>query len=289
GLRYEFATLDVPDFTTIESSGSTFVRGGSPSFEKPVFNLGLNYRLSKRVTFYGGFTQGFGMADVGRILRAINTPNQDVDNFINLDPVVTDNWEAGVRLHGEGWKLGWNAFLSTAKLGARLVTNPAGTFDVVRERSEIYGTELTGDFRLPAGQGTVGGYLAVLEGKSDRDLNGSVDRRLPAVNITAPKLSLFWDKPWTKTFNTRVQTLSLLHRSDPDHISSGDFKSYTLVDLLANWRTTPRQTLSVGVENALDKRYITYFSQTLTGASADNFSYFAGRGRTLSVRWRYEF
>jgi iron complex outermembrane receptor protein len=212
-----------------------------------------------------------------------------VDDFINLDPVVTDNWEAGVRLHGDGWKLGWNAFYSTSELGSRLVTNAAGVFDVVRERTEIYGTEITGDLRLPGKLGRLGGYLAVLDGKSDRNLDGRVDRRLPGVNITAPKLSLFWDKTWSRQLSTRVQSLTLLDRDDPDHIPAGDFQSYTLIDLLAHYRATERQTLSVGVENAFDKRYITYYSQTLTGVTADNFNYFAGRGRTLSVRWRYEF
>jgi iron complex outermembrane receptor protein len=67
GLRYEFAELDVPDFTTIESSGGTFVRGGNPSFDEPLLNLGLNYRATKMLTVYGGYAQGFGMADVGRI------------------------------------------------------------------------------------------------------------------------------------------------------------------------------------------------------------------------------
>lgn len=289
GLRYELAELEVDDFRTIESAGSTLVRGGNPSFEEPLFNLGANWRVNRHVTLYGGFAQGFGMADVGRILRAINTPNLDVDNFINLDPIVTDNWEAGVRFHGDGWRLGWNAFLSTAKLGARLVASPSGIFDVVREKSETYGTEITGSVRLPVQWGTLGGYLAVLEGKSDRNLDGRVDYRLPGVNITAPKLSLYWDKTWTARFDTRLQTLSLLERDDPDGIAAGDFGGYTLVDFLANWRVAEKQVVSVGIENLLDKRYITYFSQTLTGVNASNDNYFAGRGRTLSVRYRYEF
>lgn len=289
GLRYEFATLDVPDFRTIESSGSTFVAGGSPSFTEPLFNFGANWRVNNRVTLYGSFAQGFGMADIGRILRAINTPGLDVDNFLNLDPVVTDNWEVGIRLHGANWKLSWNAFLSNAKLGARLVTNASGTFDVVREKSEIYGTEITGDIRLPNQLGTIGGYVALVEGKSDRDLDGRVDRRLPGVNISAPKLALHWDKEWTPRFSTRLQSLSLLKRDDPDDIRAGDFGGYTLVDALANFRLAEKQTLSIGIENVMDKRYITYFSQTLTGVNANNENYFAGRGRTLSVRYRWEF
>jgi iron complex outermembrane receptor protein len=289
GLRYEFAELEVDDFTTLESAKSTFVRGGNPSFQEPLVNAGANWRIKNSVTLFGGFAQGFGMADVGRILRAINKPNLDVDDFLNLDPVVTDNWEAGVRLHGRGWRLGWSAFLSTAQLGARLVANPSGIYDVVREKSEVYGTELTGELTLPARLGTLGGYLALLEGKSDRDGDGTVDDRLPGANISAPKLSLYWDKSWTPAFSTRIQALSLLSRDDPDNIPAGDFGGYTLFDLIANWRPADNHTVSLGVENLLDRRYISYYSQTLTGSTATNANYFAGRGRTVSVRWRYNF
>ncbi len=289
GLRYEFAELEVDDFTTLESSGSTFVRGGNPSFEEPLLNLGANWRVNDTVTVFGGFAQGYGMADIGRILRAINRPGLDVDDFISLNPVVTDNWETGVRLNGDGWQLGWSVYLSTAKLGARLVANPSGIFDVVRERSEIYGTELTGRVRLPARLGLVGGYFAVLEGKSDRDGDGTVDARLPGANISAPKLGLYWDKTWTDTFSTRIQSLMLLPRDDPDGIAAGDFGGYTLFDLLATWRVVEGQTLSLGVENVLDKDYISYYSQTLTGSSATAANYFAGRGRTVTLRYAFSF
>ncbi len=289
GLRYEFAELEVDDFTTLESAGSTFVRGGKPSFEEPLLNLGLNWRVNRHVTLFGGFAQGYGMADIGRILRAISTPGLDVDDFLNLNPVVTDNWEAGVRLNGRGWKLGWSAFLSTAELGARLVANASGIFDVVREKSETYGTEITGDVRLPGRLGTLGGYLALLEGKSDRDGDGAVDRRLPGANISAPKLSLYWDKSWSPAFTTRLQSLSLLRRSNPDHIAAGDFNGYTLFDLLVSWRAGDRQTVSLGIENLLDRDYISYYSQTLTGSTATNANYYAGRGRSLSLRYRLEF
>lgn len=289
GLRYEFAELTVDDFTTLESAGSTFVRGGNPRFDQALINLGANWRVSETVTLFGGYAQGFGMADIGRILRAINTPGLDVDDFINLDPVVTDNWEAGVRLQGDGWRFGWSAFLSTAELGARLVASPSGIYDVVREKSETYGTEITGDVRLPARLGTFGGYLALLEGKSDRNLDGAVDRRLPGANIGPGKLALYWDKPWTSAFSTRLQALTALPRDNPDGISAGDFDGYTLLDLLANWRVTAAHTLSLGMENLLDRDYIGYHSQTLTGAAATNANYFAGRGRTINVRWRFDF
>jgi iron complex outermembrane receptor protein len=82
--------------------------------------------------------------------------------------------------------------------------------------------------------------------------------------------------------------LTLLQRSDPDNVRAGDFGGYTLVDAIATMRAG-RGEISAGIENIFDRRYLTYYSQTLTGANADNFNYFAGRGRMLSLRYRVSF
>ena len=118
--------------------------------------------------------------------------------------------------------------------------------------------------------------------------NGAIDRRLPAVNITAPKIGLHWDRDWSPRFSTRLQSLSLLRRNNPDHLPAGDFGGYTLVDAIATARVG-RGEISAGIENVLDRRYVTYYSRTLTGANADNFNYFAGRGRMVSVRYRVSY
>jgi hypothetical protein len=41
------------------------------------------------------------MPDVGRVLRGISRPNQDVDTFLNVEPVVSDNTEVGVEYRGD--------------------------------------------------------------------------------------------------------------------------------------------------------------------------------------------
>lgn len=288
GVRGEFARLEVPDFTTIESAGSTLVRGGSPSFDELLANVGATWAVAPRVTLFGGYTQGFGMPDVGRVLRAINQPGLAVADFIDLQPVVTDNWEAGVRWHGDGWRIGWSAYWSTSDLGSRLAVDAAGIYSVARERTEILGTELTGDFRLPGNWGRLGGYVAVLEGKSDRDGDGSVDTRLPSVNITAPKLALHWERDWTRALTTRLQSMTLFGRDDPEGFASADFHGYTVIDLLVSHRVG-RGRVTVGVENLLDDDYITYFSQTRAPSQATNFNLFAGRGRTFTVGYRVDF
>jgi len=75
------------------------------------------------------------------------------------------------------------------------------------------------------------------------------------------------------------------------HVEIGDWVvlgGYTLVDAIATVRIG-RGEVSAGLENIFDRRYVTYYSQTLTGANADNFNYFAGRGRMFSLRYRVSF
>ncbi len=147
--------------------------------------------------------------------------------------------------------------------------------------------ELTGDLTL--GEiGRFGGFVALIEGKSDRDGDGRIDHRLPAANITAPKLALHWDRNWGNGIRTRLQSLTLFDRDDPDHIAAGDFSGYTLIDALV---TLPlaRGEVTVAVENLFDDDAIIYYSQTLTGAQASDDNLYAVRGRTLSVRYRFSF
>jgi iron complex outermembrane receptor protein len=59
---------------------------------------------------------------------------------------------------------------------------------------------------------------------------------------------------------------------------------YTLYDLTANYASERFGTFALGVENLTDKFYFMSFSQI------DFFqNYFAGRGRTVSLTYRYDF
>ncbi|HEX6973120.1 MAG TPA: TonB-dependent receptor, partial [Vicinamibacterales bacterium] len=95
GARFEFATVAVNDFATLPSSRSTVVSGGRPSFTDILPNIGAVVPVNDRLSFYSSFAEGFTMPDVGRVLRAINTPGQDVDALLDIRPVVASNIEVG--------------------------------------------------------------------------------------------------------------------------------------------------------------------------------------------------
>ncbi|MDQ8202929.1 TonB-dependent receptor [Pelagicoccus sp. SDUM812003] len=277
GVRFENAKLDVGDFTTLESYGSQEVAGGSPDFDEWLFNLGTTYRATDALTVFASYTQGFGMADVGRVLRGINEPGQDVDDFLDLEPVVTDNYELGARWSSENWKASLSGYWSTSDLGSRLQANEDGIYLVRREKTEIWGAEAELERDLDA-RSSIGGVFAWVDGKSDTDGDGEVDTRLNGANIPPARLNLYWNRVWGEGLRTRFQASNYF---DSD---SRGFSGYTLFDLLLSYELG-EGALKVGLENVFDKQYITYYSQTVGNDSR----YFAGRGRTLTAKYSFEF
>ena len=287
GLRHERAKLDVPDFTTLAAYNSTFVEGGSPEFSETLYNLGVNWRANDAVTLFAGYAEGFNMPDVGRVLRGINVPNQRIDDFLTLQPIVADNLEFGGRVRTGPFEFKASWFRSYSANGARLVPDADGIFSVLREKTLVEGIEVAGLYDLS--QATRFGFsYAQTDGEIDTDNDGAYDADLDGVNIAPDRVNLYWEQSWTPDFDTRAQ---LNHVQDRDFLNAGvlsaSFDGYTTVDLIGHVRLGDDKLLQIGIENALDKQYITYYSQVYPFAGTDG--YFAGRGRTLYVTWRAAF
>lgn len=282
GLRYEDAKLKVGDFTTLEAYGSQLVLGGSPGFDELLLNLGITWEVRPGWTVFASYSEGFGMPDVGRVLRGINQPGLSVDSFLNLQPILTENYEIGLRTTSENWSAGWSLFYSKSALGSRLSADADGIFSVNRERTETYGAEANLEYRLNDAH-RIDARFALVEGKYDSNRDGSVDRRLDGTNIPPARLNLGWVARWSSTWQTRLQTATYFDRS-VDALPGRDFSGYTTVDLLIQWQL-PKGRLDLGFANLLDKQYITYYAQT-NPSPAD---YFAGRGRTLQATYTLEF
>lgn len=282
GLRYEDAKLEVGDFTTLEAYGSQQVEGGSPDFSEWLLNLGLTWETVPGLTLFASYSQGFGMPDVGRVLRGIDQPGLSVDSFLNLQPIVTDNYELGFRRTSGSLSSSLSLFFSGSDLGSRLSADADGIFSVNREKTETYGIEFSTTWRATEDR-SFDARFAIIEGKFDADNDGSVDTRLDGTNIPPARLNLAWMQAWTDTLTSRLQTATYFDRDAPT-IGGADFSGYTLIDLLLSW-STAHGRLDLGIANLLDKQYITYYSQTSPGAGR----YFAGRGRSFSLRWSRDF
>ncbi|WP_421932117.1 TonB-dependent receptor [Phenylobacterium sp.] len=278
GVRQENATLEVGDFTTLASSGSTRVAGGAPSFTEVLTNVGGTFRVVDGVVAYASYAQGFTMPDVGRVLRAINTPGRDVDTYLDVAPVVSDNLELGVEFaHGPvNGSLAW--FSSASDKGALLVLNAGGTFDVQRQRTEIEGVEATLRWKAKDWL-TLGAAYSHLKGRTDGNGDGRVDQDLDGANISPDRLTLTADATYGD-FNFRLQGQVFEARSFQGQPAANAFEGYELLDAVAAWNA-PFGVVSLGVRNLLDEQYITYNSDTTN--PTDNARYFAGQGRAVTL------
>ena len=285
GVRHEHAELEVDTFQTIDRSNITqdnvTVNGGNPSFNETLYNAGVTYQATDWAQLYASYSEGFGMPDVGRVLRGISTPGQDVDTLLQLQPIVTDNREIGARFDWDDYGLEISYYESNSDYGQRL-TEQNGSWVGSREKTEIQGVEITGDLQV-ADKHDLSLSYAHTEGKSDQDGNGSVDTKLTGINIAPDTLKLGWSAAWNERVSTRLQGSYYFDRSVDD--SELDFDGYGLVDASLAYRL-PTGRVSVGIENLTDEDYITYYSQA---ARISDEYYFTGRGRTFTLGYQLEF
>ncbi|MEE2870710.1 MAG: TonB-dependent receptor [Pseudomonadota bacterium] len=281
GVRYEYAKLNVDDFTTLASYGSQQVEGGNPDFDETLFNYGLVFQATENAQLFANYSEGFGMPDVGRVLRGINQPNQSVDDFLDLQPIVTDNTEIGIRLHNGSAHFEISHFSSDSDLGQRLQNN-GGIFEVSRERTEIQGIEADAGWQINPVHYLNASY-AHISGKFDSDDDGTVDTRLDGRNIAPDSFQLRWHAKWTSKLDTQLQGTHYFNKDFEG--GTNDFTAYQLVDLSLGY-TLPKGQITAGIENLLNEDYFSYFSQTATTRDDQNFK---GRGRTVTLGYNLDF
>jgi iron complex outermembrane receptor protein len=285
GLRWEIAELDVPDFRTIAGNRDDFtpveVTGGSPGFDEPLLNVGATLSPLEGVRVYGTFSQAFTMPDVGRVLRGVSQPGTSVEDFLDLQPVETDNLEVGGTWSSEEARVGITWFRSESELGSRLVPNADGIFQVRREPTRTQGWELTGRIDPTPDLSFTAAY-SILEGEFDGDDDGDLDSDLGAADIGPDRLNLGLDVNPGGRLTGRVQAFHYFDRDflDADGVTTASFDGYTTADVSVSGGVGPT-TVTLAVSNLLDEQYITYFGQAGTGRDD---RYFAGRGRALTLR-----
>ncbi len=138
GVRSENVQISVDDFTTLAFYGSRRVGGGKPKFNDALVNGGIVFEPLQGTRFYASYAEGYTVPDVGRVLRAINVPNVDVDSFLDISPIVSNNVELGVETKAGPVNASATYFWSTSTKGQLLVLN-AGVYEVQRQRVEIQG------------------------------------------------------------------------------------------------------------------------------------------------------
>ena len=318
GLRWQNDKLKVDDFHTLASTtrttplgfGGVDVDGGSPSFKELLPNAGVVVEPTEGLRGYASYAEGYTIADVGRILRGIGTPGIDVDTYLDLEPVVSNNREIGVEVKRGPFDASAAYFWSTSRNGSVLVMQD-GVFNVQRQRIEIQGLELNGTWHTPLDGLDLSAGYAHLKGRTDGTPNDGEDKvniDLDGANISPDRLNVAASYS-RGPFSARLQSQFYLER-DFDLIAAGtgtgqqqaiereqDFDGYALVDAYARYRTSFGD-FSLAIHNLLDKQYITYNSDTTRATvratapftvTGDNNLYFAGRGRSFTLGFSRNF
>jgi len=284
GVRFENVKLQVDDFTTLASYGSRQVGAGDPEFKATLVNGGVVFEPAKGLRAYASYAEGYTVPDVGRILRGINIPGQDVDTYLAIEPIVSNNREIGAEFKRGPFDAGVTYFWSKSKLGQFLVRNADGIFDVQRQGVAIEGLEINVEARTPVPGLEVSTGYARLRGQTDTNRDGKVDTDLDGANISPDRLNLAADYQNGK-WALRLQVQKYISRNMQSATVKDDFEGYMVADALVRYEL-PVGALSLGVQNLFDKQYITYHSDT-TLPARDKF--YAGRGRTATLGWEARF
>lgn len=319
GLRWENVKIKIDDYHTLASTtfracsatvttncglstyGGVDVDGGKPKFEDLLINGGVILEPWQGIRAYASYAEGFTVPDIGRITRAVNATGVDIDNFLDISPVVSNNREIGFEVKRGPLDASAAYFWSSSDKGQLLVTGADRNFDVQRLRVEIEGLEVNLGVQTPIDGLKLNVGYAHISGRFDSDAipDGKVDSDLDGVNISPDRLNLAANYA-SGPFTARIQTQVYFKRrfdgkaraaddANPNHplkLADNDFGGYTLTDAYARYQTGVGG-ISLSVQNLFNKQYIDYSSDTRL--PNDQLSYFAGRGRTFTLGWDYRF
>ncbi|MDQ3288483.1 MAG: TonB-dependent receptor [Pseudomonadota bacterium] len=292
GARRENATLTVDTYQTLAFYGSQQVEGGSRSFTQWVGNLGAIWRFSDQWSAFASYNEGFGVPDVGLVLRSVNRPDQSFERLIALEPIVTDNREIGLTWAGTRGSFTASAYDSRSKVGSQVrIDSTTGIGSVARVPIQVTGFEFAGEWK-PAPEWLLSATYARTRGETATAADMPLDVELGARSQGPDKLLLAARWAFAPNASIRLQAAHYASR----HINEGrtagtarleeHFDGYTLADLGLSWKTGVGR-FGLGIENLLNRQYVGYFSQSNPGGDNDDF--FAGRGRTYTLSWQYQF
>ena len=281
GVRREKADLSIDSYRTLAQYKRVAVEGGKLKFNETLLNAGLVYKPVQEVSVFTSYSEGFGMPDIGRVLRSINTPGQNVASMRDLQPILTKSVELGTRIRKGDWDIDASIFRSDSDFGTRVIP-VNGAFMMAREKTRIEGLEASAGYRISAAHRAKLAY-AYTKGRYDSDENGSLDARLDGLNVAPNRLIATWSADWNGKLKSFVQAQHAFHQEFDD--PAKEFSGYTLVDATINYKL-PKGEVRLAVANLLDRDYITYYSQS---ALVEPKRYFAGRGRVLTLGYALNF
>lgn len=284
GIRHERASIALDDFTALNGVS---VDGGEMRFTPTLFNAGAVVTITDAINVFGGYSEGFSLADLGRVIRE---PAADFTlGSREAEPQRVKQFEGGIRGSWRAIQTSLTAFRNTSELGTSLGAN----LTVVRAPERVYGVELTLDAQ-PTRTLNFGGTATWTEGDYFTAVGSDSSwQPLNSFRIQPLKLTAYAEHQTLPGWRNRVQLLYSGSRDraydavldvpgvDPVNppFGSRPVSSYTVVDLLSTVDAGPGQ-LSLGVRNLFNEEYFPIVSQLMP---VGNVSYSAAPGATLTL------
>ncbi|AFY49095.1 outer membrane receptor protein [Nostoc sp. PCC 7524] len=288
GVRHERFNFSVDEFTPLLDNNfdpyvGPSVAGGELDFSDTVFNVGVVYKVTPEVSFFTNFAQGYSVPQLFRVLNFL-PPGFSIDRDVRfLQPQKIDNYEIGVRGTWNNVQATLAGFFNYSALGLSSRGQPDGTIQYIRAPQRNYGIEATLDWQATE-KWRLGSSLTWTEGEDDQNEDGDFNA-LRTLEVQPLKLTAYVENQTTPGWRNRLQLLYVGNR-DRGFEAGSDFvkiQDYLVVDYISSFQIGAGN-LEVGIQNLLNNKYSSVFSQA--GGGLDELLYNLERGRSISVNYR---
>lgn len=202
GARYVNLNINADDFTTFEGNE---IAGGTINADDFVFNAGLVFRVTDKVSTFASFSQGFSLPDIGRALR-FAPAGFAVESDIDLtQPQKVNSYEIGIRGNWDSLQASVSGFYNYSSLGLDFENQAGGEFRTIRAPQRVYGVEAAIDWQISERWG-IGSTLTWLEGENDEDRDGDYIA-LNSITIPPLKLTAYVENETLPGWRNRLQLL----------------------------------------------------------------------------------
>lgn len=280
GVRHEEIDVSFPAFTALFSGDH--VPAGDADYDETTFNAGASVQLTEPLVFYASYSEGFSVAEVGRILRQAG---EETDfSTAQLEASVVENVEAGLRWQRPEFSATLAGFRSDSNLGTSITPD----LRISREKQETQGIEATAEARISDAL-RLSGSLTWIDGDRDTDNDGQVDRALPSNLVPPVKLTAALEYDFSPQYWTRIQVMHSADRDEFNEITAfgeAPIDSFTVIDASLNTDLGRYGHLSFAINNLLNEEYFPVASQLFLGSDT-RFSKAPGRSARISYTVRY--
>lgn len=304
GVRYDYAELKVNTYNTIPYSPkqdgnfnpSVTVRGGTLSFDKLSFNLGLRYTVNDKFIPYINFSQGFSMSELSRILR--QTENPEILHNTDIKAVSINNYEIGFMSYLGPIKIEAAGYYSTSNIGTGLTFNEDNNrFEPTASPQKIFGAELALDGRFLKDKLSVGTSFSWVEGLTESTNDKNTLKYVGGDVISPPKLTGYISYLITSKLSSNVNVVYVgnrkrfspyLNKNNEWTYNSAQapVKHYTVVNMSLSYHLMHAMKVSLAINNLFNNYYMPARSQW--SAPLRNQSTVA-EGTNMRLSLKYDF